>query len=769
MKFQLIFTGFFICLFLLAACQPANPTMEVTKEPMTPTPMTGFLPETTAMEVTIELMNPTPKVSPFSIRPISSLSLDGEWRFTTDPKKQGESEMWFATDFDDSTWASVSVPHTWNVMRDNSLFNGLGWYRYHMAVPETLQDMHLRLRFQAVFYLAKIWVNGVFIGEHEGGYTPFEFDVSTALIPGQNNVITVQADNLITLARIPAQLSAGWSYDWWNYGGIVRSVSLEATNPVYIEGQQIVAVPHLTGVDEADQAEITSTVRLVNTSASRFDGLISYRIMTEDTRQVVFDSGQGEPISLVPGQTVAMKISTTLATPRLWHFDHPNLYILTIYVGKDGNEIHHIESIFGIRSVVLKNNQMLLNGEPVRLVGVTRHADSPQFGLAESVQIMAADYADIKKMNEVLSRPVHYPQSEFILDYADRHGILLIPEIPAWQLTASQMSLPKMQELEKQQLREMITSEYNHPAIWAWSIGNEIESETSEGHAFVKEMFAYVKSLDPTRPVGFASNRLNSNPSQDATAYSDFVMMNQYWGGWAGPKQGLSGALDAIHAAWPEKTVFISEFGFEPNWNRLWGPATSTLSPDEYYFIPDGTPSDSDLADEQRRLLIHDQMAVFRTKSFIVGAVFWTYQDYRTRSGFVMGVMDAERNKRPSWDVLREEFSPALFDSLALSPEVDGHRTISIILHTRGTIDMDMPVYTLRGYTLQWAVTSPEGSTKYSEGDASLPTLSPTSEWSGEFTFEVPALDYIVTVSIIRPTGFNVIECSINEKGEQIP
>jgi beta-glucuronidase len=294
-------------------------------------------------------------------------------------------------------------------------------------------------------------------------------------------------------------------------------------------------------------------------------------------------------------------------------------------------------------------------------------------------------------------------------------------------------------------------------------------SETSEGHAFVKEMFAYVKSLDPTRPVGFASNRMNSNPSQDATAYSDFVMMNQYWGGWVGPKQGLSGALDAIHVAWPDKTVIISEFGFEPNWNRLWGPATSTLNHDEYYFVPDGTAPDSELADEQRRLLIHDQMAVFRTKPFIAGAVFWTYQDYRTRSGFVMGVMDPERNKRPSWDVLREEFSPALFDSFALSPVVDGHRTMTITLHTRGPIDMDMPVYTLRGYTLQWALTSTEGSTEFFEGEASLPTLSPASQWSGEFTLEVPAMDYIVTVSIIRPTGFSVIECSINENGEQIP
>ncbi len=744
---QNLFSGFFACLFLLAACQSTNTKIENTREPM----------------------SSTPNASTFVIHPASSLSMDGEWRFAIDAQKKGESETWFAPAYADATWQVVSVPHTWNVMEKYSNYNGLGWYRYHLAVPETLQDMHLRLRFQAVFYLAKILINGVFIGEHEGGYPPFEFDVSSLIKAGQDNVISVQADNKISPVRIPAELRTGWSFDWWNYGGIVRSVSLEATNPVYISGQQIVAVPHLIGMDEADQAEITSIVTLENTSAGQFDGLVHYSILQEDTHEVVFESGAGELVSLAPGQTFSLKLSANLANPKLWHFDHPNLYILAISIKKDRQEVHHLESIFGIRSVELKAGQMILNGEPVRLVGMTRHADSPQFGLAESVQIMAADYNDIKILNEVLSRPVHYPQAEFILDYADRHGILLIPEIPAWQLTALQMSMPKMQALEKQQLHEMIKSEYNHPAIWAWSIGNEIESETPEGHTFVKEMLAYVKTLDPTRPVGFASNRLNSNPGQDATAYSDFVLMNQYWGGWAGPKQGLSGALDAIHAAWPDKTVIISEFGFEPNWNRLWGPATSILNPEEYYFIPDGTSPDSELADEQRRLLIHDQMAVFRTKPFISGAIFWTYQDYQTRSNFVMGVVDPERDKRPSWGVLREEFSPVLIDSLAISPVVDGQCTVTVTFHTRGPVDVDMPAYTLRGYTLHWAATSPDGSTKFSEGDVSLPTLAPAAQWLGDFLLTVPAEDYIVTLSIMRPTGFSVTEQSYDAQGEIIP
>ena len=741
------FSAFLVSLFLLNACQPATSNVESTKEPMTS----------------------SPAASTFVIRPTSSLSLDGDWRFATDPKKNGESEKWFVPEYDDTAWQVVSVPHTWNVMEEYSKFNGLGWYRYHLAVPETLRDMHLRLRFQAVFYLTRIWVNGIYVGEHEGGYTPFEFDVSTLLKSGQQNIITVQVDNEIGPARIPAELSTGWSFDWWNYGGIVRSVSLEATNPVYITGQQITATPHLTGMDEADQAEITSIVEIKNTSQGQFDGLLNFSVLQEDNRQVVFASDSGEVVSLAPGQTLSFNVSATLTDPRLWHFDHPNLYLLKVSVKKDGQAIHQLESVFGIRLVKLNDGQMLFNGEPVRLVGVTCHADSPQFGLAESVQIMAADYDDIKKLNEVLSRPVHYPQAEFILDYADRHGILLIPEVPAWQLGALQMTMPKMQALEKQQLREMINSEYNHPAIWAWSIGNEIASETPEGHVFVKEMIAYVKTLDPTRPVGFASNRLYVNPEQDATAYSDFVMMNQYMGGWGGPKQNLPGALDAIHSAWPDKTVFISEFGFEPNWNRLWGPATSTLKLEDYYFIPDGTPPDSELADEQRRLLIHDQMGVFRTKPFIAGAIFWTYQDYRTRSNFVMGVVDPERNKRQSWDVLREEFSPILIDSLTFSPAVNSQWTVTVTLRTRGPVNSDMPVYTLRGYTLHWSMTSPDGSLKFSEGDLLMPTLAPATQWLGKFPITAPAVDYIITISVIRPTGYEVIERSYNAKGEILP
>jgi beta-glucuronidase len=711
----------------------------------------------------------TMTTNPMIAIPPVSLPLLGDWRFSIDKDQIGEKQGWMNSEFDDSSWASVSVPHTWNVMPEYSDYEGLAWYRRTFTVPSNLQNAHLRLSFGAVFYLARVWLNGQYLGQHEGGYTAFEFDVTPLVNPGEKNVIAVQVDNLRATNRIPVVINPNWSFDWWNYGGITRDVTLEVTSRAYIARQQIVSVPHLTDTDKADSATVTGTITVNNASDNILDGTLQVDLLA-DSGQSALSSPLSAPIHISANASAEVQVNTTIRSPKLWHFDHPNLYRWSAsLLEANGQVLHTDEIVIGIRSVELKDGRFYLNGEPVRLVGITRHEDYPGQGSAETVTAMAADYDDLKTLNEVLSRPVHYPQNKFILDYADQHGILLIPEVPAWQLTQEQMYSDQMRELEKRQLREMITEDFNHPSVWAWSVGNEIESNTSSGNEFVKEMIAYVKSLDSTRPVGFASNRLGAQPWFDATALSDFVLMNQYFGTWVGPKQGLGPALDLIHQTWPDKTVIISEYGFEPHWNALWGPPTSGLNADDYYFISDDTPSNSETADVVRRQLINEQLEIFRSKPFVAGAIFWTYQDYRTRSNFIMGLVDANRNRRGSWEVLREEYAPILIDSLNLSPETNGKQTATIALHTRGPVDVDMPAYTLRDYSLHWAVTSSDGKTKFLEDDVALPILAPASQWSGEFEFTVPTQEYIIKVSIIRPTGYNVIERSYNKNGDVIP
>lgn len=699
---------------------------------------------------------PVQPVPLFAI-PAESIPLSGEWRFAVDPANAGEHAGWFKADFNDSRWTVVTVPHTWGVMAEHADYDGIAWYRRTFTLPSMAQYAHLRLHFDAVFYRARVWLNGKYLGEHEGGYTPFEFDLS-GLKPGIRNVLAVQVDNRRAPDRIPATLSEGWSFDWWNYGGIVRDVRLEMTSRAFIARQLIVARPHLTGVDMADTATITATVIVRNASTEVLTGTLTADVLDEASGLSVLESRPVAPLRVSPGASTDVILTATVAQPKLWHFDHPNLYRWSTALRNASGALLHSDVVtFGIRLIELKEARFYLNGEPVRLVGLTRHADSPWHGLAETVAVMAQDYDDLKTLNMVFSRPVHYPQHEFILDYCDRNGILLIPEVPAWQLTAQQMADPKMRALEKQQLREMILASFNHPAIWAWSVANEIDSQSEEGRAFVRDMVAFVKQLDPTRPVGFASNHLGDHPRDDATAITDFVMMNQYFGTWAGPKTNLERALDAIHAAWPDKVVVISEFGFEPRWNRWWGPSASELDPAQYYFIPEDVPPDSEEADAQRRLLIAEQMELFRSKPFVVAAIFWTYQDYRTPTGFMMGVVDAQRNRRGSWHLLREEYAPVLIESVAFAPVSADTRSATITLRTRGPVEVDMPAYTLRGYFLRWAVTSPDGKETFSEGEMPLPTLEPGTRWSGRVEWTVPQAEHLFKVSVVRPTGFVVI------------
>jgi beta-glucuronidase len=162
-------------------------------------------------------------------------------------------------------------------------------------------------------------------------------------------------------------------------------------------------------------------------------------------------------------------------------------------------------------------------------------------------------------------------------------------------------------------------------------------------------------------------------------------------------------------------------------------------------------------------------MAIFRSKPFVAGAIFWTYQDYRTRSGFVMGLRDAERNRRGSWWLLREEYAPVRIEGVELSAASAGRRSATVALRTRGPVDLDMPAYTLRGYRLHWVVRSSQGDTVFAEGDLALPVLEPGAAWSGQVDWAVPQAEYLLTLSIVRPTGFAVLEQWYNERGELLP
>lgn len=300
------------------------------------------------------------------------LNPDRAWKFKADPQNKGEEDNRYEPDFDDSSWTNVIVPHTWGTMPELEDFEGNAWYRRTFSVPASWKSSYLRLKFDATFYLSKVWLNGTYLGSHEGGYTPYLFEVTDEINYGENNVLVVKLNNVRGYYRIPAKLGGRWSYDWWHYGGIVRNVYIMATNPVFIQKQKIVSVPDLV-----DSADIEVKVTVNNTSPSESEITLKAWVYDEATCEQVWgpedDSNLKTSLTISADSSREFSFTTTMPHPKLWWFDHPNLYILTTEViDENGKLLHSLSDTFGIRKIELKDAHFYLNGEWVRLVGITK-------------------------------------------------------------------------------------------------------------------------------------------------------------------------------------------------------------------------------------------------------------------------------------------------------------------------------------------------------------------------------------------------------------
>jgi hypothetical protein len=234
--------------------------------------------------------------------------------------------------------------------------------------------------------------------------------------------------------------------------------------------------------------------------------------------------------------------------------------------------------------------------------------------------------------------------------------------------------------------------------------------------------------------------------------------MNQYFGTWGGPRDRLGPVLDAIHPTWPAKVVIISEYGFEPRWEKLLKWPLLRRSQD--YRMSNDQAWEGEAANIQRRRLISEQMAVLRTKPFLVGAIFWTYQDYHMPTHYQIGLVDVHRRRRGSWTIIRDEYAPLSIDSVVLSPAAESTQEAVVVLRTRGPADSDMPVYTLHQYRRHWLVTDMEKQTLLVHSDLLLPALGLGAMWSRRIKWAMPTADYVLTLRITCPTGFTGVDRS---------
>ncbi len=661
------------------------------------------------------------------------IDLNGEWQFKTDPAQSGAPQNW-ASQMPAGT-ETVRVPHTWNIGKYED-FEGTAWYFKRFEIPEELRAKRVELHFGATFYKSRVWLNGREVGGHEGGHTAYWFDITPQL--GRVNLLVVQVNNQPTKQSIP-----GWAlklhssqnvwYDWWHYGGIARDVWIEVREPALIRRQQI------RSKVEGSAASLTDRVFLEFYGKKPQAVKLVVKAFAPDGSTA---ASAEQALTLAAGSQEAT-VSLRLEGVKLWHFDQPNLYRLQAeLLDAKGNLLDALSDNFGVRTIELRDRKLYLNGEPVRLSGMARHEESPWEGLAETVGTMRYDYDDMKNLQMTLTRPVHYPQHPYILDYCDRNGILLIPEIPMWQFSEQQLSDPKVIELARQMMREMIEQAYNHPSIFAWSVCNESATDTPGGRAYFKTMYDFIKQLDPDRYVTYADDRIAfvENPQENSASLADFIMWNEYFGAWHGPTSQLPAVFDRIRRNYPDKMVVVSEFG-----------------------TPGVFARNAVEADKLRSHIYTEQMDLIGKQEWIAGALMWCYQDYRSHrnlwpgqtAGYVdHGVVDEYRQRRPSYKVWQELNTPA---HVEIAWRYDAQRRpVGFQASIARRRPDEIPSYELRGYRAEWEVRDEDG-TKISTGEKALPDIGPPQSLEASWT-TATTNSLRIRLRLYRPTGFVAAE-----------
>lgn len=658
------------------------------------------------------------------------VSLNGTWRFRLDPGKGGESAGWHLPTAGGEGWSEVTVPHTWQVAQESHAHLGVAWYRREFDVPAQWAGSHVRVEFEAVYHSASVWLNGKPVGSHlRKGYTAFELDLTAGLKYGERNVLAVRADNSFD----PAMLPRVDSYDWTPDGGITRPVNLLVTSPVFLQRIEVDAMP------EPGEASAWIRVRAVIRNAGGLPAGVSigWEAAEEASGRVVLRQPNAASVAVRPGATETISLpEAVLAEPRLWHFDQPNLYRLSARIEAAGKPVHELSDTFGIRRIEVKEGGLFLNGERVRLMGVERMAGSqPQFGMAEPAWWIEHDHNDMKELNCVFTR-VHWQQDRRVLDYCDRHGILIQTEVPSWgtKTFEGMGDTPSHEILENglEQLREMIGRDRNHPSIFAWGLCNEVNGQNPPAQKFIRAMAAEARKLDPQRLLTYASNSLQSNIGRDVAGELDLISWNEYYESWMqGDVPAMRRNLEEIHRVFPGKMVVISEYGL-------------------CECRPEHTGGD-----EKRIWVMREHTNVVRDYDWVGGAIFFCYNDYRTHIGDkgegplkqrVHGVVDLYGERKPSFEALRSESSPVA--ALTLSGTAS---SMTAVVTARGTL----PAYTLRGYRLRWIVYG-FGDLPMEQGEAPLPELAPGKSATLHFSAQEKAPRRI-RVDVLRPTGFSAL------------
>ena len=446
------------------------------------------------------------------------------WGFFQDAHQQAKSDL---VEYNFDTSEQMNVPGDWNTQDDRLFFyEGTVWFRRTFDY-QPQAGKRVVLYFGAVNYESYVYVNGRKMGHHVGGFTPFNFDITAALKEGTNNVI-VKVDNKRDRDQIPTNI-----YDWWNYGGITRDVLLAEVDETYVEDYSL-------QLDKSNWKHLTGWVKLNKAVAGQTVTVSIPELKVSE--QVVTDADGRAALSIK-------------AKPELWSPENPKLYAVT--VTRD-DEV--ITDEIGYRCIETQGKQIILNGKPIFLRGVSIHEEAPfKQGRTSNVAQSQTLLSWAKELGCNYVRLAHYPHNELEVREAEKMGIMVWSEIPVYW-TISWQNEDTYANAQRQ-LHDMIYRDKNRANVIIWSIANETpHSEPRD--KFLSSLAQYARTQDDTRLISMAmevtsASNYHNRLSDNMNAYVDVVSFNQYVGWYRDWK-------DAAKMTWEvpyEKPVIVSEFG----------------------------------------------------------------------------------------------------------------------------------------------------------------------------------------------------------------
>ena len=488
-----------------------------------------------------------------------TVSLDGKWQYIVDPYETGfydyrykemkpnDQGAYWTTDipknktdrkeFGYTDKQTLNVPGDWNSQADKFFYyEGTVWYKKSFDFVKAKAADKLFIHFGAVNYKADVYLNGHKLGQHKGGFTPFDFEIADSVLKAKGNYLVVKVDNKRYKDEVPTL-----NTDWWNYGGITREVNLVEVPANFIQDYVIQLKK-----PEAGQtvSEVEGWVKLNQPSAN-------------ETATIEIPELKIKKTFTINGDYCAVNFK--LPGVQLWSPELPKLYKVTVSTSAD-----KVNEKIGFRTIETKGKQLLLNGKPLFMRGICIHGENPVEGrraYTSKDASMLLGWA--KELHCNMVRLAHYPHDEKMTRMADSLGILVWSEIPVyWTI---EFTNPEVLEKAKGQLTEMITRDHNRASIIIWSVGNETPVSPARTD-FMHSLITKAKELDKTRlvsaalEVNYASGK-NVNEIDDPLGeFVDLVAFNEYLGWYGGSPLTCRTTNWAVKY---DKPMFISETGAE--------------------------------------------------------------------------------------------------------------------------------------------------------------------------------------------------------------